>query len=477
VGRLPPVFQVLIAGCKKRASAVLNSPALRRLMVWYRLCILIWKANPMFDVTQKLAMDGGEPAVKTPVPPRKRHGESEKRHLNEAIDSDVLFFYLGTKVRELERRFAALYGKKHCIACSSGTAAVHIAVGSLELPPGSEIITTPITDMGSLSGPLYQGLVPVFADVEPDTLNMDPASVRAAITSRTGAILVVHHAGLAANLDALVDIGTAHGIPVIEDCAQAYGCKWNGELVGHRGVISTFSLNHFKHISAGSGGMVLTDDDHLRYMASLFLDKCYQREEGIRNPFFLAPNYQMTEMQGAVALAQLDRLEEFLAARIRLGERLLKHLRGMEGISLQRIPLGSVHSFFLFLLEIDPETFGCSSAKFAQALGREGVNAKANLITGGRPVYLYDIFQKQSAFPGSHYPFQSRDTGTDRTYPPGLCPVAEGAFSRWIVVELLENYTEQNVDEIAHAVGKVGHHFRQKAGATALSETRGSART
>src|SRR5712692_24595 len=181
--------------------------------------------NVKFDPSQKLAIDGGEPAIRTPIPPRKRHGEAEKRHLAEVIDSDMLFFYLGTKVRELERRFAALYGKKHCIACSSGTAAVHIAVASLHLPPGSEVITSPITDMGTLTGILYQGLIPVFADVEPDTLNLDPQSVRAALTSRTAAIVAVHHAGLAADLDALFEIGRENGILVIEDCAQAYGCE------------------------------------------------------------------------------------------------------------------------------------------------------------------------------------------------------------------------------------------------------------
>ncbi|HEY3837807.1 MAG TPA: DegT/DnrJ/EryC1/StrS family aminotransferase [Bryobacteraceae bacterium] len=430
----------------------------------------------MFDITDKLAADGGDPAVKTPIPPRKRHGEEEKRYLNEVIDSDILFFYLGTKVRELERRFAELYGKKHCIACSSGTAAVHIAMASLQLAPGSEVVTSAITDMGSLTGLLYQGLVPVFADVEPDTLNMDPASVLAALTSKTGAILAVHHSGLAADLDALLRIGAEHGIPVVEDCAQGYGCQWRDELVGRRGKVSAFSLNHFKHISTGSGGMVLTDDDGLRYIASLLLDKCYQREEGIRNPFFLAPNYQMTELQGAVGLAQIERLPKFLDARCRLGGRLADHLKAFPGISLQRVPTGSRHSYFLFLFAIDPELLGCSGDEFAAALRKENVNAKANLITGGRPVYLYDLFQKESAFPGSRYPFQSRDTGANRSYPEGLCPVAEAAFRRWIVVELLENYTEQNVDEMAHGIGKVAYHFSRRAGAVTLTGARGSAR-
>lgn len=354
---------------------------------------------------------------------------------------------------------------------------MHIAIGALELPPGTEVITSAITDMGTVTGLLYQGLVPVFADVEADTLNMDPDSVRAAVTGKTGAIIAVHHSGLAANLNALLEIGSLSGIPVIEDCAQAYGCKRDGELVGRRGVISCFSLNHFKHISAGSGGMILTDDDRLRYVASLFLDKCYQREEGIRNPFFLAPNYQMTEMQGAVGLAQLERLDEFLEPRIRMGNRLMQHLSKIEGISLQPVPEGATHSFFLTLFAIDSGLFSSTAANFAEALRKEGVNAKANLITGGRPVYMYDLFQARSAFPESHYPFVSLDTGSDRDYPKGLCPVAEQAFERWIVLELLESYTAQNVDERAHAIGKVAHHFRLRAGTLTGSEARGSARS
>ena len=322
--------------------------------------------------------------------------------------------------------------------------------------------------MGSLTGVLYQGLVPVFADVEPDTLNLDAASIKAAITPKTRAILMVHHAGLAADTDAILQVGREHGIPVIEDCAQAYGCEYDGELVGKRGCVSSYSLNHFKHITTGSGGMVLTDDDRLRYHASLFLDKCYQRDEGIRNPFFLAPNYQMTELQGAVGLAQLERLAEFTNRRHELGTRLAAHLAEVDGITTQRIRPGSKHSYFLFLFKIDSEAAGCNADEFAKALQGEGVNAKAHLITGGRPVYLYDIFQKRSAFPGSEYPFRSLDTGADRSYPGGLCPVAEDAFTRWITLEMTENYTDQNVDEIALGIAKVAYHMARRPAASAV---------
>lgn len=408
-----------------------------------------------------LALHGGPKAVATPIPPRRRHGALDKWYLNDVIDSDMLFFYLGTKVREFEKQFSELYGKKYCVACSSGTAAVHVAVGTLQLPPGSEVITTPITDMGTLSGIVYQGLIPVFADVDPETLNLDPASVRNAITSRTRAIIAVHHAGLAADLGAILDIGKEFGIPLIEDCAQAYGCEYDGELVGKRGCINSFSLNHFKHISVGSGGMVITDDERLHYLATLFLDKCYQRAEGIRNPFFLAPNYQMSELQGAVALAQLARLKEFTERRTSLGTRLRNQLLQIPGLALQRIQPGSTHSYFLFLVRLEPGHFSCTSADFAAALKAEGVAAHANLITGGRPVYQYDLFQKRSAFPGSRYPFESVDLGTNREYPIGLCPHAEAAFQSWLVLDLYENYLDQNVDEITLAMAKVARHFRR----------------
>src|SRR2546428_11279316 len=132
----------------------------------------------MYDLSEPLALHGGPKAKRNPFPPRKRHGELEKRYLGEVIDSDVLFFFIGSKVFEFQKRFATMYGRKHCIACSSGTAAVHLALGALQLPTGSEVIVPPITDMGTLTGLLYQGLVPVFADVDADTLNIDPASVR-----------------------------------------------------------------------------------------------------------------------------------------------------------------------------------------------------------------------------------------------------------------------------------------------------------
>lgn len=402
----------------------------------------------------KLAIHGGPKTRSTPFPTRKRHGERDKQLLNEVIDQDFIFYWLGTKVFELQRSFAALYGTRHAIACSSGTAAVHMTLGALALPAGSEVITSSITDMGSLTGILYQGIVPVFADVDAGTLNMSAESVRSLITPRTSAILVVHHAGLAAGMDELLALGREFSIPVIEDCAQAYLCRYKGRLAGTMGAIASFSLNHFKHIECGSGGLVITGDDGLRYRASLFLDKCYQREEGIRNPFFLAPNYQMTELQGAVALAQLEKLSTIIDSRNALGTRLTERLGGVPGVIPQTVPAGCRHTYFLYLFRLDLNRLDCTAREFSQALEAEGVPNADHLITGGRPVYLYDIFQNRTAFPGTEYPFSP-----DRYYRRGDCPVAERAFEEWITMNIYEHYSEADIDDIAAAITKVARWY------------------
>ena len=178
---------------------------------------------------------------------------------------------------------------------------------------------------------------------------MDPKSVEKLITDRTGAILLVHHSGLVANMDAFITLSKKYNIPVIEDFAQTYLGEYKNKSAGTMSPISSFSLNHFKHITCGSGGMILTNDDDMRKFASLFLDKCYDREAGKRNPFFLAPNYQMTELQGAVSLAQLKKLPWIIQQRRKLGDKLTELLKTIDGITPQFIPEGTEHTYFIIL--------------------------------------------------------------------------------------------------------------------------------
>ena len=413
-------------------------------------------------MTEKLALFGGKKIKTTPFGKGRRLGPRELAEVTETIQSDILFYVFGEKVKAMERSMRTMYGMSFCNGCSSGTAAVHIALGALGLAPGREVITSAVTDMGSLTGVLYQLLVPRFADIDPRTYNMDPDSVQNLINERTGAILVVHHAGLASDMDRLLAIARTHHLPVIEDCAQAHRTTYKGRLCGTMGDISCFSLNHFKHITSGSGGMVMTNREDLEEVVKLFVDKCYFRDGRKRNPYFLAPNYQMTELQGAVAIAQLEKVESIVAARISLGKRLSRGLGEIPGIIPQEIPDHSPHTFFLYVVRIDPQVIHCSPKEFTDALAAEGIPAEPNKITGGMPVYLYDIFQHQSAFPGSRLPFVSKELGTNVSYPKGLCPRAEEAFDRTFNFNITEFYTEGDIDEMVAATEKVAAFYREK---------------
>jgi perosamine synthetase len=409
---------------------------------------------------EKLALHGG-PKVKTgPFGSGKRFGKEELKELVDVIDSDMLFYVFGSKVKEMESRMRGLYGLGYAAGCSSGTAAVHIALGSLQIPPGKEVITSAITDMGSLTGVLYQLLVPRFADIDPATYNMDPSSAEKLISKKTGAILLVHHAGLPAEIDEFLALSRKYGIPLIEDCAQAHFTRYKGRLCGSFGDLSCFSLNHFKHITTGSGGVVMTNRNDLADVMRLFVDKCYFRDGRKRNPYFLAPNYQMTELQGAVALAQLSKVEGIVERRKALGKRLISGLASVKGIIPQHVPSYAEHSFFLFVVRIDASVIKTPVAEFSAALAAEGIPNEAMKVTGGMPVYRYDIFKNRSAFPGSQLPFVSEDLGTNEEYPAGLCPEAERAFTDTFNLAVNEFYTDQDIDDMIRGVGKVASYFR-----------------
>jgi perosamine synthetase len=409
----------------------------------------------------RLAIDGGTPVRTTPFPVGKRYGDAEKRLLGEVIDSDMLFYVFGDKVRAVQDRFRQMYGMKYCVGCSSGSAAVHIALGALAIPPGGEVITTSITDMGTPIGILYQCLIPRFADIDPATYNMCPRSTERLIGPKTKAIIVVHHAGVAADMDAFLALSKQYGVPLIEDCAQAYLTRYKGRLCGTMGDISTYSLNHFKHIACGSGGMVMTNRDDIEERMRLFVDKCYFRDGRARNPFFLAPNYQMTELQGAVALAQLDQVERIVGTRVRLGKRLQAGLAEIPGIIPHGVLEDCEHTCFLYTVRLRPEQFTTDVDGFCKALLAEGIPNAPHTITGGMPIYRYDVFKNRNAFPGGPFPFVSRDFDSNIEYHEGDCPEAEKAFDETFNLHVSEFYDEQAIDDTICAIAKVAAWYRR----------------
>jgi dTDP-4-amino-4,6-dideoxygalactose transaminase len=228
-------------------------------------------------------------------------GDAEIELVTRAIRSGCLTSTRGTMVKGLETGFAKLYGASHCVATSSGTAALHAAVAAINPEPGDEVISSPITDMGAISPILYQGAIPVFADVDPDTYNVTARTIAPVITKHTRAIIVTHLFGNPADMDPIMALGRQHAIPVIEDCSQAYFAEYHGRRVGTIGAIGCFSLQQGKHMTCGEGGLVITEDAGFARRVRLFVNKAWGYGDAKPDHYFLAPNYRMTELQGAGA--------------------------------------------------------------------------------------------------------------------------------------------------------------------------------
>lgn len=396
----------------------------------------------------KAAIEGGPKAKTKPYRRRNRYGDEELKELQEALEQGTLFYAQGRKVRALEEAFAASVGCRFAIACSSGTAAMHGALIAVGVSPGDEVITSPITDMGTVIPILFQGAIPVFADLDPATANMTPESVAAAMTERTRAVVAVHLAGNACDLDGLRAVCQIHGIPLIEDCAQAQGCLYRGKAVGTVGDIGCFSLNEFKHISCGDGGLIVTDDEGLADRLRLAVDKCYDRRPGVtqRNPRFLAGNYRMTELQGAVALAQLRKLPGIVERRRSWCSRLSEAVADVPGVLLPQPTEGCTPSWWFYLMQADQDGRGVTADALAQAMQAEGLPVGAHYI--GQPVYRYPLFAERSVFVRGSHPCYGQ------AYPEGLCPNAEAILRRCLILSVHEDYDDQDLEETALGIRK-----------------------
>jgi perosamine synthetase len=400
-----------------------------------------------------LAIDGGTPVRTKPFPSRAPFGDREVELVTQAIRSQNLF--RGAMVQQFEEQFGRLYDAKYSVACSSGTAAIHIAVGTINPEPGDEIITAPITDGGSVVPIVYQNAIPVFADVD-HTYNMDPRDVERKITPRTRAILLVHLFGNPCDMDAMVDIARRHNLPLIEDCSQAHLTEYKGRLLGTFGDLACYSLQQSKHLTTGDGGVVLTNREDLQRRMRLFRDKGWTTEPGWGRKCyeFLAPNYRMTELQAAVGLAQLEKVAAVVRRRHELGQLLTEQLRGLPGIQpAPEIP-GGKHTYWAYSF---PVTEG-SADDFAAALRAEGIPAGARYIVD--PIYIcMAALGEKKTFGTSGHPFDGCHGARPVEYTRGLCPHAEAALDHMVGMTLHEHMTEEDINDIGQAVRKVAEAF------------------
>ena len=417
-------------------------------------------------MSNQLAILGGEPTIRDLMAYFKSVGEGEVTAATRVIRSGVLSAYIGApgkgfmggkEVRALEEQAADFFGVKHAIAVNSWTSGLIAAVGAIGIEPGDEIITTPWTMAATATAILHFIGIPVFADIDPHTFNIDPACVERLITPRTRAVLAVDIFGQSADMQALRKICDRHGLKLLCDTAQAPGARYFGKYAGTLADIGGFSLNYHKHIHCGEGGILVTDDDKLAQRLCLIrnhAEAVVKSDDPVELANMLGYNFRMGEIEAAIASVQLDKLEARVASRQQAAEQLNQGLRHLEGLKTPVVSEGCTHVYYVYGMTLDVEALGVSSATIVDALRAEGV---PGLVTGYQNLHLLPLFRNKIAYGTNRFPWNSPYCTSSIEYGPGLCPVAEQLHSEsFFGMNLcMFEYYPQDIELIIAAFRKV----------------------
>jgi perosamine synthetase len=383
-------------------------------------------------------------------------GDEEMLALAGAIESGTLTSTKGQYVKRLEDRFAGYMGVKHAYACSHGTAALHTAIAAIDPEPGDEIVTTSITDMGALTPIIYQSAIPVFADVDPLTYNVTADTIERVLSPRTKAIMVTHLFGNPCRMGEIMELARGRDIPVIEDCAQAFGAEIEGKKVGTWGDVGCFSLQQGKHITTGEGGLVASDDADLARRMFLFINKAWGYGDKNADHYFLALNYRMNELTGAVAVAQLEKLDEFIERRISTAAELTAGLRDLPGINTPAVDEGSKHTYWKYCLRVDGEKFEGGLDGLANGLREREILCAPRYIQ--KPAFECQVLREQRTFGNSRFPFTlARPEAVD--YSRENFPGTYDALASVLVLPLNERYTNRHVAYVVNAIRDAVRHL------------------
>jgi dTDP-4-amino-4,6-dideoxygalactose transaminase len=330
------------------------------------------------------------------------------------------------------------------------------AVGAIGIEPGDEVIVTPWTMCASATAILHWNAIPVFADIEPETFNLDPKSVEANITPYTKAIMAVDIFGHSADMDALMAIAAKHGLKVISDAAQAPGALYKGKYAGTMAHVGGYSLNYHKHIHTGEGGILVTDDDKLAERMRLIRNHAEavvgdKGETNLTN--MVGYNFRLGEIECAIGIEQLKKLKRLVESRQRLANRLSDGLRGLPGLRPPVVKSDCTHVYYVYPIVVDVKALGVSRDKIHAALQAEGVpvaNRYQNL-------HLLPMYQKKLAYGSMGFPWTSEFCHREVNYHRGICPVAEELNdSTYLSIGMcVYDLTDEDVDLITGAFKKV----------------------
>jgi len=384
--------------------------------------------------------------------------ETEIAYVTEVLRSGTLTTTKGKFGKTLEQKFAEKLGAKFAYACTSGSAAIHIAVAAINPEPGDEIITTSITDMGALTPLMYRGVVPVFAEVDPKTLNVTAETIAKKISSRTKGIIVTHLFGNPCEMGPIMDLAREKGIPVIEDSAQTFLARKGDVFAGTIGDIGCFSLQQGKHMTTGEGGMVVTNDEKLARKMFLYINKAWGYGDANPDHYFMALNYRMSELQAAVALGQLEKLEACVENRQKAAALLTELLQGIDGVETPVIADDATHTYWKYCLTVDDTKIEGGSVGMAQLLKEKNIFSAPRYIV--KPAFMCQVFQEKNTLGTSQFPFNlAREGAVD--YEMENYPLTAKALHDVLVLPWNEKYTEEHVRYIADNVRIAASRLRK----------------
>jgi dTDP-4-amino-4,6-dideoxygalactose transaminase len=405
-----------------------------------------------------LALLGGKKAKGKPFPVWPYYDKNEERVLQEVLQSRIWWRTPGTKTLEFERDFAKFHGARHGIAVTNGTAALEVAMAGLGINAGDEVIVPDFTFVATASAVLFANALPVLVDVDPETFCINPDLVEAAITPRTKAIIAVHMGGHPADLDRLSKIAKRHRLALVEDSAHAHATEWRGQRVGTFGVAGTFSFQASKLMTAGEGGMIISNNDKFEVQARSVHDCGRMPGKWFYSHYIYGSNYRLSEWQGAVLGVQLSRLDEQTKRRHR-NARLLDRLLGdIPGITPQKLDERCTRNGqYAYIFHMNKTNFaGLSTGRFIEAMNAEGIPNQASYP----PLHQLDMFRNGN--------YRKRLSGRQATGKHAFLKQKFPATKRaawetiWIPQPALLG-DEEDMREIAAALGKIQENAKDLA--------------
>lgn len=415
---------------------------------------------------EKLVLLGGTPLIQHEFRRQNFIGNEERVAVDNVLKSGVLSqflgawhedFYGGPKVRELEYNWAKYFNVKYAVSVNSNTSGLIAALGAIGLEPGDEVIVSPWSMSASATSILVWNAIPVFADIESDTYNLDLKSIEDCITNKTKAIVVPDIFGHAADLDAIMQLAKKHNLKVIEDAAQAPGAIYYGRKVGTIADIGVFSLNYHKHIHSGEGGVCVTNDAGLAERMQLIRNHAEsvvagKKVENLSN--MIGFNFRMTEIEAAIGIEQLKKLDRIIVEKQQQGNYLTKALSGLNCLSLPIVKPECTNIYYIFPITIDVVKLGVSVSTIVKALQAEGV---PGLSAGYVNIHLLPMYQKKIAHGSGGFPWNADFARKTVRYSEGICPIAENLHKNTFIkmVLCLYDFSFDDLDAIAKAFYKV----------------------